>query len=216
MKTGMARKRWIAMAAAGLLAVTTHADLVLSTFDGTGLDFSYGSWSGGGALSTGLSFLTVDTPATPSGGGGVSGLALLFDPSDPLTAYLSLTARLGSGNQAAQVNVVLVDSDLSGSESFVYFFQASDFNATTFETVTVPLASHGFYAVQSGTPDGILNPDANGAVTGWQLQGSYANNTDTLNWEFDNVAVIPEPGTLMLASLGMAVLATVRRFKKGC
>lgn len=194
------------------LAMTASADLLLSDFNGTGLDFTYGSWSGVGAVATGPTYLTIDDPATPSGGGGVSSLGLLFDAG---TYSVALTARLGLANEGTAINVVLVDADPSGVETFAYFFAASGFNSSTFTTVNLPATNWGFHAVQSGTPDGVLNPDLSGSVTGWQLQGNYANDVDTVNFEVDHLAlVVPEPGTLVLGSLGLGVALLVRRLKR--
>ena len=57
------------------LAVSA-APVIAAEFDGTGLDYAFGSWSG--SVSAGPSALTIGTLATESGGGGV----LLPGPRD--------------------------------------------------------------------------------------------------------------------------------------
>lgn len=205
------KRLWAVTSAIVCVVRCAGANILLSDFNSTGLEYAYGSWNGPGAVVNGSSYLTIQSPATPSGGGGVGLSSLALNASN---YYVSLTARLGSANQASQLNVVLLDRDGGSEEAYVYFFLASWFNPSTFTTIHIPATMPSW---TNNVIDGIINFDTGGnGLVGWQLQGNYANNTDTLNFEIDHLQLtaIPEPGTAVLGVIGAALATILARLKK--
>ncbi len=186
-------------------------DIILSDFNSKGLAFTYGSWNQSGTLVIGSSYLTVQSPATPQGGGGENLSSLSLNPAN---YQVSLTAKVGPNNQADYINVVLLDQDDAGYEGYVYFFPVSNFNSTAFTTAHVPLLSWGCL---NNPQDSALNFDTGGkGLIGWQIQGNYANNTDTFNYEIDHLqrTLIPEPGFLGLAVGGVGSFLLLRLVRR--
>lgn len=206
------RSRRVALFASVLaVAASVEANqIILSDFNGTGFDFTYGQWTPSD-ITTGSTFVTISAVGL-QGGAGVN-----FTPHVTLNNYhtqLVVTARIGRDNESSQFNIVLIDNDPGGVEFFVYFFPATLFNNSTFTTITRSLLDPpDYYAVQSGTPDGTLNLDASGGMPNFQIQGNYANTTDRFHWEFDIVYIVPEPSTIGLALVGLGLigLRVVRR-----
>lgn len=197
------RIKWITVAVFwAFVAYAPANQVVLSDFNGTGFDFTYGQWTPSD-ITVGSTFVTINAVGL-QGGAGIS-----FSPHITLNTYhtqLVVTARIGRDNESSQFNIVLIDNDPGGVEAFVYFFSASLFNNSTFTTITRSLLDPpDFYAVQSGTPDGTLNLDSNGGMPNFQIQGNYANQTDRFHWEFDQVYIVPEPSTVGLALAGLGL-----------
>lgn len=190
-----------------------HADIILSDFNGTGMDYAYGSWSG--ALTTGASFLTIDNPANPSGGSGITRTSMDLNATNYV---IRMTARLGANNTASQINVVLKDKDATGTDDLVYFLPASNFNTSTFTTIDIPVTSVGY---TGGDGDTLVNFDTGGnGLVGWEIQGNYANTSDTVNFEIDSVTLVdttavPEPGSLsaLLLATGLISLRRIPIFQ---
>ncbi|MEM8944026.1 MAG: hypothetical protein AAGD11_02505 [Planctomycetota bacterium] len=100
-------------------------------------------------------------------GYGFNGQNIDFDAS---THALEIEARLLGDNAADRFRILLSDNDgddtmpFTGTEDYVYFVDTSDFNASDFSTLTIPLGS--------GTEDGVQNQfGSNNAGDGLQNFG---------------------------------------------
>lgn len=181
--------------AIGLLSIpgAARADIILSTFDSSGFQWSYGSWNPLSAVETQFpTFVRIAGPATESGGAGVS----LSSPVsvDTSSLFLVVSARIAPGNAASGFNVILQSSP---SDAYGYYFPASSFNPSTFTTSSIPLSSPSFTV---GSPN-LLTP----GMTEWQVQGDFST-TDSFAFEFEDLRLVPEPGTVALIGLGLLVL----------
>lgn len=187
----------IVILSAVLCALTAKGtDIILSTFDNVGFQWGYGSWNPLSNVETLFpTYVQIAGPATESGGAGVTlSSAVTFDPTQ---YFLVVSARIAPGNAASGFNVIL---QTSPSDLWGYYFDASLFNSSTFTTVSVPVVSYTF---ANGTPD-FLNVGMNE----WQVQGDFST-TDSFAFEFEDLRLVPEPGTIGLLALG-AVAALIR------
>lgn len=186
-------KKILGVALIGMMTIgLARADIILSTFDSSGFQWSYGSWNPLTSVETQTpTYLSIAGAATESGGAGISfAQPVSFDP----TQYLvSVTARIGSGNVASGFNVIL---QTSPTDSWGYYFPAASFNPSTFTTVSIAVTNPTFV---NGSPN-----FSGSGMTDWQIQGDFSS-TDALRFDFEDarLSLVPEPSTLALLALGV-------------
>jgi len=140
---------------------------------------------------------------SPTASGGAWCKNLTLDLSG--TSALTLTARLLSGNEALNIQVLLSDAD-GTTEKFN--FSTAVFNTTTFTSSTTEFSSR--YLVATGTTSGLDLSN----ISLYEIQGNYYDGTGgdaPFNIQFDNLSatVIPEPASAQHFIVG--ALPAVRR-----
>lgn len=145
-----------------------------------------------------------------------------FDPND---ATWEVRLRIGDNNEATAIRTTLIDVDgaaqddgggpmgvsfLDGDE-YVYEFDISGVPVDgEFHTLTKSLNDSAFFATGFGLNpgDGVLNP----GLKQIQIQTVF-DSTGRLDIEveFARISVIPEPTTMIIALLGLAPAALIRR-----
>jgi hypothetical protein len=181
-------------AALAAATVSAHATLVIESFQGTGFGYEYLSWVGQTTVNP--AFVQVAGSATEQGGAGSIIGPLNLQPYVSVNANIQVDARLVTGNQADNFNIILQSS---ASDLVGYQFSASLLDLLNFTTVSLPLTSPSF---SSGTIDWT-------AVNGFQIQGDF-NGNEPFAMQFANLQV-PEPSTALLIAIGFALLAARRR-----
>ncbi len=181
---------------------SAQAAVVLSDLNSVTPSFEYDSFPFNTTVNS--TFFQVASGANQFGGAGFD-----FAPLDiSAEPFLEVSARIGSGNQNAGFNVLLQDSD---GTQVGYAFLATSFNTSTFANEYALIATPSFTNVAGSVPG--LNTTA---ITQFQLQGSYSPASPLLlfRFDFDNVAVVPEPATFGLGAIGMLLLARRRTGRK--
>ncbi|MCS6771943.1 MAG: PEP-CTERM sorting domain-containing protein [Kiritimatiellae bacterium] len=178
----------------------TH--IILSDFDNVGFQWAYGSWNPLSGVETLFpTYVRIAGPATESGGAGVTlSSPVTFDPSQ---YEVRVSARIAPGNAASGFNVII---QTSPTDLWGYYFPATLFNSSTFTTSSIPLNSPTF---TNGNPD-FLNVGLNE----FQVQGDFSSS-DRFAFEFEDLRLVPEPGTLLLLSAGAVILGLIRRTTTG-
>lgn len=181
------------------------AYITLNNFNNTEMAGYYDTWNSSGNHVTSATYLTIDGSSTATGGGyGFVSPVVTFNPDYRL---VSVTARIGAGNDSLGFNVLLKDAD--DNEYYRYAFSASDFNTETFTTVTRHINN---YSGISNYSDGVFEADTAG-VSAYHIQGYYSGNN--FSWDFDDLGIdtVPEPTSAMLLLVGASGLLLSRHKK---
>lgn len=184
-----------------VFALPSKGDIILSDFNGVGLDGVYASWSTG-TVTVGATELTVSSTTF---GGGFDTFATV-DISGYDTIALDLTVN---NDTSPTVLAILQDGD--GTQfAYRWFGLALGAHSLNFPLFPVPDLDPGygdsFVAAAGGTAGLDLT-----SISAFQLQ---IDDEDTYSVAFDNLAVVPEPvsaALLMLGGLVFLVRARIRR-----
>jgi hypothetical protein len=194
----MAWKQWGAVIAVALVVGAGRADLVLSDFNNVGLDGVYASWSTG-TITTGATAMTVS--ATFFGGGFDTFAATDVSAYD--TIELDVTVNLDT---APTVLSILQDGD-GTLYAYRWFGLALGNHVLVMPLTPVPNLIPGYgdsFEAAAGTTAGL---DLT-TINAFQLQ---IDNLDTYDVSFNNLAVVPEPASVVLMMIGGLGLAAHRR-----
>lgn len=181
-----------------LVGASAHAQTLVRDFTVAGLDFTYVNWDGQATLTaTGLE---IAGTATASGGGG-AGIATTNLSGEDL---LRIFVKTLPGNTVPTFNVILTSP---GNLASGYTFSTSGLNSE-YQSVTASILAPTFVGFGADGPADLAN------ITGFQLQGSFAN-ADALALGFARIeaaSAIPEPSSFAsVAALGALALAGARR-----
>ncbi|MCU0791467.1 MAG: hypothetical protein MUE42_01130 [Opitutaceae bacterium] len=179
--------------------VAAHAQVLIRDFTVAGLDFTYVSWDG--QVTQTLTGIEISGTATASGGGGAGIAALNLSGQDFLTALVKTLP----GNTVPSFNLLL-----SSPGNFVSGYSIGTAGiGTEYQSVSVSLLAPTFVGFGAAGPADLAN------ITGFQIQGSFAN-ADALALGFarlEATSAVPEPASYAtLAAVGaLAMTACSRR-----
>jgi hypothetical protein len=177
------------------------ANTLLSDFSNFNLSGTYEQWNNA-TFTSGATSFRVESPG--DFGGGYYNLPATVNASGETA--LQLLMDVNSGNVASLMNVVLIDGD--GTERV---FRFDNLVAGAGQTLTKPLSMF----LQDNAPGSTPGLDlAN--ITVFHLQGTFSNGNpgQAMDLTFDNLALVPEPATLLMSCLVWAGLAGLVRRRR--
>lgn len=195
-------------------AASSQAQIVVMDFNTAGQGFTYGDWLNNFIDAGGTR--QIVSPAKANGGTGVGFLTNL---SGVAGARFEFRGRVDTGN-ASNIQILLEPSAGAANPGYRYYWdvQGTAFTPGVFQNfLTNPLgtpdfvldANNGFAFVGSGA---AFAPDLANIQT-IQIQGGGYNGANDFRWTFDNLQVVPEPGTMIALGLGLTGILARRKKK---
>jgi len=194
------------LAASVLFAGAVHGETILQSYEDAGYTPTF--FYAGNAWTTNAtaSGFEISGSADNAGEDGFANNIGAFNITASGETDLALTLQLGATNTAAVVQVLLRNQGTGDVNR--YQFDLSDFNTSTFTTITMSLATP-FQVDGAGVDLSSLDR--------LQIQGTGGNASGTIfDFTVGEVSVIPEPSaySLLFGSVALAMIALRRRFNK--